>query len=138
MTPIQLEFAKIITQNPKGQVQNFDVHSSWTNDGFFTFEKLHFDEHRFSAITVYRGGSYQGQVKCETPEGLGRWTCKYGDLYEGQWLKGKYNGYGRKIYSEGEIYQGFWKDDLPHGLGTYTNIHGRTISGTWDHGKYIN
>lgn len=35
-----------------------------------------------------------------------------GGEYEGEWKKGKREGYGVMIYSDGRKYEGSWKDDL--------------------------
>lgn len=34
-----------------------------------------------------------------------------GDIYQGDWVNGKANGYGTFIDDEGSIYEGPWVDD---------------------------
>ena len=45
-------------------------------------------------------------------------THANGDIYHGEWLNGKANGYGVFLDVSGSMYEGTWKDDLQHGFGT--------------------
>ena len=54
-----------------------------------------------------------------------------GGIYEGEFSRGKINGYGRQIHSDGRIYIGFQKDGLYHGHGTMTYPNGDIKSGMW-------
>ena len=42
---------------------------------------------------------------------------KNGDLYEGDCLQFKKNGYGVYIWLNGDKYEGHFKDDFRHGVG---------------------
>ena len=42
-------------------------------------------------------------------------THANGDVYEGEWLEDKANGYGVFIDSQNARYEGMWKDDLQNG-----------------------
>lgn len=42
------------------------------------------------------------------------------NFYEGEWLKGKYNGKGYLRMKEG-TYQGEFVNGKPHGIGTFSN-----------------
>jgi hypothetical protein len=34
-----------------------------------------------------------------------------GEIYEGEWLMGKRDGYGKQDWHDGKRYEGQWKDD---------------------------
>ena len=40
-----------------------------------------------------------------------------GGLYEGMIKDGKFEGFGRRIYSSGACHEGLWRDNFPHGKG---------------------
>jgi len=40
-----------------------------------------------------------------------------GEVYEGEWLEDKANGYGVHTHLDGATYSGDWKNDLQHGKG---------------------
>jgi hypothetical protein len=42
-----------------------------------------------------------------------------GDRYEGNWRRGKKQGFGEQHYSDGKIYKGEWVDDLKVGEYSY-------------------
>ena len=64
-----------------------------------------------------------------------------GDVYEGEWKKGKYAGEGIIEYSDGTKYAGKWANGLPNGQGTLTDSNGNIYKGEWKdgnrHGKGI-
>ena len=40
-----------------------------------------------------------------------------GDVYQGEFMNDKANGYGVYTHKEGSRYEGHWKDDIKHGFG---------------------
>ena len=40
---------------------------------------------------------------------------KNGDVYEGEYVKGKREGYGTYMFPDGEKYEGQWFQDQQHG-----------------------
>ena len=42
-----------------------------------------------------------------------------GDIYNGEWKKDNFNGFGKFINSDGTYYEGFWKNDKKNGKGNY-------------------
>jgi hypothetical protein len=40
-----------------------------------------------------------------------------GDVFDGEWLDDKANGYGVYVHINGAKYEGHWKDDLQDGFG---------------------
>jgi len=53
----------------------------------------------------------------ETCTGLGR-EVDYG-IYEGQFAEDDWNGFGRRIISNGDFYLGYWKEGMKDGQGIY-------------------
>jgi hypothetical protein len=60
---------------------------------------------------VYKEGSakYTGDFENEMPHGIG--TCAYanGDIYEGEWLEGAFQGRGTLTLHDGTAVTGFWR-----------------------------
>ena len=44
-------------------------------------------------------------------------TSADGDIYDGEWKDGNFNGKGKYTYADGIIYEGEWKDDKKDGKG---------------------
>lgn len=51
------------------------------------------------------------------------------DTYKGEKLLGKFDGYGKYVWAEGDIYEGEWKSDLRTGKGIYHFTSGSTYEG---------
>ncbi len=51
-------------------------------------------------------------------QGTGKFIHSNGEVYEGEFVNDKANGYGKFERESGEIYMGYWVDDKPHGNGT--------------------
>ena len=64
--------------------------------------------------------SYQGEMKDGIPHGLGRYTSpEYGYSYAGEWKNGKEHGFGVFEYPDGEVYQGGWFEGHWDGKGRH-------------------
>ena len=75
---------------------------------------------------------YDGEWnKYNLRDGRGISVWPNGDLYEGYWKNGKFNGKGRHIYFCGDVYEGDWVDHKRHGLGTYVYLDGTRREGGW-------
>ena len=57
-----------------------------------------------------------------------------GDLYKGEFINGKRQGFGVCIFANKERYEGIWKNDLMHSIGKYTYNNGCTYSGDFRNG----
>ena len=71
---------------------------------------------------------YSGEIKNGRPNGLGQLFNREGKVwYEGQWLDGKWHGFGRinTIHNNltGRQYTGGLKNHSPHGVGKLLNIY---------------
>ena len=85
------------------------------------------------------GNYYIGQFKNDAAEGKGIVYYQNGDIaYEGDWIKGYPNGYGKYIYDDGSYYIGQWKNYLKHGRGTMYNSKKEIENkGKWINGEFI-
>ena len=64
-------------------------------------------------VMIFADGSrYEGYFKNDFPHGYGRIVQENGDVYEGGWLLGKIDGYGRHFNkSEGSNFIGHWENN---------------------------
>ena len=50
--------------------------------------------------------------------GWAKLTYGTGEVYEGKWVNGKMNGWGKRTLKNGVVvYEGEWQDDKKHGRG---------------------
>ena len=108
-----------------GTMHSFDKetkHGTWKDDSFY------------EGTIVYPNGDY---LEIKWVNGLKIETLKRkityltGDIYEGEILNDKRNGYGIMKYKNGGVYDGNWLDDKKSGQGTL-NIPGVvTCKGMW-------
>jgi hypothetical protein len=56
-------------------------------------------------------------------------------LYDGNFLYGKRNGFGKMIYCDGDIYEGEWIDNEIKGKGIYSYKNGEKLDGVFLNGK---
>ena len=67
--------------------------------------------------------------------GLGTFDGSY--IYEGEYSKDKFNGYGRIIWTDGRYYEGQWVNDMYCGQGTEVKTDGTKKSGYWQNWKFL-
>lgn len=53
------------------------------------------------------------------------------DVYVGDKVDGKMNGYGKMIYANGNVYEGYWKNDKKEGKGKMVYKDGSSFVGDW-------
>lgn len=70
---------------------------------------------------------------CKT--GSGKSKDAKGRIYEGDFKKSTYEGFGTLRYSNGEYYKGMFKHGLPNGKGSYYYQDGHVDSGDWSNGR---
>jgi len=63
-----------------------------------------------------------------------------GDIYEGEFINGLPNGFGRYFYLannhfKGRKYSGIWKDGKYHGRGNFTHANGDEYRGEFSYGE---
>ncbi|CAJ1966023.1 unnamed protein product [Cylindrotheca closterium] len=83
-------------------------------------------------------GVYTGVVLRTTgmPHGLGRMVYEEdGRIFEGDWRHGRWHGYGKATFSNGDAYDGEYKFDQRHGKGVYKWADGRVFDGQFSEDK---
>jgi hypothetical protein len=85
-------------------------------------------------------GVYTGALSKSTgmPNGKGRLEYeKEGRWYEGDWIHGRWTGYGRLSDGDGDFYEGRFKNGRIHGTGVMRFADGRVFEGHYLRGKMI-
>ena len=83
-------------------------------------------------------GRYSGVVLRSTgmPHGLGRMVYEDdGRTYEGDWRHGRWHGYGRATFANGDSYNGEYRFDQRHGRGKYCWSDKRIYDGEFSEDK---
>ena len=76
---------------------------------------------------------YDGEWEDGLWHGHGTFTTTSGsETYDGEWIKGKRDGLGEQLDSEGNQYVGEWKDDVEAGAGSFNHHSGWTVEGQWE------
>ena len=60
-----------------------------------------------------------------------------GDVYEGEFVDGRFHGQGSYLWASGQRYQGEFVDGRLHGRGTYIAADGTVTDGWWDAGSLV-
>ena len=83
--------------------QNFRAHVRALKPLYTQRDGLHMnvDLHKYALLA-------SGRELCDDD---GNWHVD-GDVFEGEWLDDKANGYGVYVHQNGARYEGEWKDDL--------------------------
>ncbi|XP_076881435.1 uncharacterized protein LOC143529547 [Bidens hawaiensis] len=84
----------------------------------------------YSNGDVYEGEFYKG--KCS---GSGVYYYNLNGRYEGDWVDQKYDGYGVETWAKGSRYRGQYRHGLRHGYGVYRFYTGDMYSGEWFKGQ---
>eukprot|EP01018_Ginkgo_biloba_P029215 Gb_23248 [translate_table: standard] len=84
----------------------------------------------YSNGDVYEGEFHQG--KCS---GSGVYYYYVNGRYEGDWVDGKYDGYGVETWARGSRYRGQYRQGLRHGYGVYRFYTGDMYAGEWCNGQ---
>ncbi|XP_073059762.1 uncharacterized protein [Primulina eburnea] len=84
----------------------------------------------YSNGDFYEGESHKG--KCN---GSGVYNYFVNGRYEGDWVDGRYDGYGIESWAKGSRYRGQYRLGLRHGYGVYNFYTGDTYAGEWCNGQ---
>ena len=100
----------------KGQMHGFGTYlyeDGYTTKGYF---KNNWPDGEAKA-EYPKGDVYSGEWKRGRFSGHGKMVGSSGAIYEGGWHMGRRSGHGRIDYPCGLYYEGDWKDGNPHGVG---------------------
>ena len=103
------------------------------------FRKKKYNGKYINGRYIYGDGQYYlGEYRNNIPNGKGIKYNKNGiKLYEGDFINGKFEGYGKYIWEDGLNYIGQWKNGLSHGKGTMYYPDGNIkYEGDWVNNKY--
>jgi hypothetical protein len=74
-------------------------------------------------VEYSNGNVYHGDLLEGRPHGAGRMDYADNDddilSYEGEWVEGKHQGKGKKVWMDHVWYQGNWYEGMMHGQGVY-------------------
>lgn len=106
--------------------------------------KLLFDPYKvdleLKEVKLDDGSRIEGQFKTGTniPHGVGKQALfEHSDrLYEGLFINGKWNGYGRLLWEDGHYYIGEFHDGYYHGHGKLVMENGQVFEGKWENSQF--
>jgi hypothetical protein len=88
--------------------------------------------HGKSKMICTNGLSYCGEWKNDLYDGKGTLITENGNAtYTGDFVNGKFHGYGSINHNDGTKYVGQWEDSKFHGNGIFEQSNGTTYSGNW-------
>ncbi|KAL4473619.1 hypothetical protein ABPG74_022483 [Tetrahymena malaccensis] len=115
---------------------------SYTSGGVYEGEVKDGKRHGKGKYRYANGNTYEGDWFENNQHGEGKFTYAVnngegGDIYQGQFQKGKFEGFGHYYYKKsGKQYIGFWQDDKWNGEGKFFSADGKIIKcGIWKNDK---
>ena len=81
------------------------------------------------------GNIFDGEYNDGKFNGHCKYTFTNGNIYEGEYKDGKFNGSGKKMYANGNVYQGNYKDGKLNGYGKFIWANGGVYEGEYKDGK---
>ncbi|XP_027332250.1 phosphatidylinositol 4-phosphate 5-kinase 2-like [Abrus precatorius] len=87
-------------------------------------------------VEFYSNGDfYEGEFHEGKCNGSGVYHYYVSGRYEGDWVDGRYDGYGIESWARGSRYKGCYRQGLRHGFGVYKFYTGDTYAGEWCNGQ---
>ncbi|KAH6789088.1 histone H3 K4-specific methyltransferase SET7/9 family protein [Perilla frutescens var. frutescens] len=87
-------------------------------------------------VELYSNGDiYEGEFHKGKCSGSGVYSFIVNGRYEGDWIDGRYDGYGIESWARGSRYKGQYRQGLRHGYGVYKFYTGDIYSGEWCNGQ---
>ncbi|KAH9321041.1 hypothetical protein KI387_015680, partial [Taxus chinensis] len=88
------------------------------------------------AVRVYTNGDvYEGEFYQGRCSGSGVYYYYMSGRYEGDWVDGKYDGYGVETWARGSRYRGQYRQGFRQGFGVYRFYTGDVYAGEWSNGQ---
>ena len=95
-----------------------------------------FGRYRAELNDKNRGDLYEGEFQNGTFNGQGTYRSSNGERYVGEYRDGKYHGRGAFSFINGDKYIGEYRDGNLNGQGTYTFSNGSKYTGEHKEGKF--
>ncbi|XP_058097181.1 phosphatidylinositol 4-phosphate 5-kinase 5-like [Magnolia sinica] len=87
-------------------------------------------------VEFYSNGDfYEGEFHKGRSNGSGVYNYFVNGRYEGDWVDGRYDGYGIESWARGSRYRGQYRKGLRHGFGVYRFYTGDSYAGEWFNGQ---
>ncbi|XP_057974759.1 uncharacterized protein LOC131162370 isoform X1 [Malania oleifera] len=87
-------------------------------------------------VEFYSNGDfYEGEFHKGRCNGSGVYNYFVNGRYEGDWIDGRYDGYGIESWAKGSRYRGQYRQGLRHGFGVYRFYTGDSYAGEWCNGQ---
>ncbi|XP_077214175.1 uncharacterized protein LOC143849009 isoform X2 [Tasmannia lanceolata] len=87
-------------------------------------------------VEFYSNGDfYEGEFHKGKCNGGGVYNYFVNGRYEGDWIYGKYDGYGVESWARGSRYRGQYRQGMRHGFGAYRFYTGDGYAGEWCNGQ---
>lgn len=87
-------------------------------------------------VEFYSNGDfYEGEFHRGRSNGSGVYNYFVNGRYEGDWVDGRYDGYGIESWARGSRYRGQYRQGLRHGYGVYRFYTGDSYAGEWCNGQ---
>ncbi|KAL8485576.1 hypothetical protein ACS0TY_027750 [Phlomoides rotata] len=87
-------------------------------------------------VEFYSNGDfYEGEFHKGRCNGSGVYNYFVNGRYEGDWVDGRYDGYGIESWAKGSRYRGQYRQGLRHGYGVYKFYTGDSYAGEWCNGQ---
>ncbi|KAL6964929.1 hypothetical protein U1Q18_035984 [Sarracenia purpurea var. burkii] len=87
-------------------------------------------------VQIYSNGDvYEGGFNAGKCSGSGVYYYYMSGRFEGDWIDGKYDGYGVETWARGSRYRGQYRQGLRHGFGVYRFYTGDVYAGEWLNGQ---
>ncbi|KAB1205347.1 Phosphatidylinositol 4-phosphate 5-kinase 1 [Morella rubra] len=87
-------------------------------------------------VEFYSNGDfYEGEFHKGRSNGSGVYNYFVNGRYEGDWIDGRYDGYGIESWARGSKYRGQYRQGLRHGYGVYRFYTGDSYAGEWCNGQ---
>ncbi|XP_040872049.1 MORN repeat-containing protein 4 isoform X3 [Glycine max] len=91
--------------------------------------------HRCWVQVFGNGDVYEGEFHRGKCSGRGVYYYSRSGRYEGDWVDGKYDGYGVETWAHGSRYRGCYWQGLRHEFGVYRFYTGDVYAGEWSNGQ---
>ncbi|RZC08596.1 Isoamylase 3, chloroplastic isoform B [Glycine soja] len=91
--------------------------------------------HRCWVQVFGNGDVYEGEFHRGKCSGRGVYYYSRSGRYEGDWVDGKYDGYGVETWARGSRYHGCYWQGLRHEFGVYRFYTGDVYAGEWSNGQ---